>query len=69
MSMKITLIPLSVSSLICPNYRVGCYQRHARPTYTLVSQRKAGQTDRVTVLMEVGGEFKEGAEGKASALE
>ena len=37
----------------------------ARPTHLLVSQRKPGQTDRVTVLMEVGGEFKEGAEGKS----
>jgi len=31
----------------------------AKPTYTLQSQRKPGQADRVTALMEVGGEFKE----------
>ena len=31
----------------------------AKPTYTLLSQRKPGQTDRVAVMMEVGGEFNE----------
>ena len=36
----------------------------AKPTFTLRSRRAAGQTDRVAVLMEVGGEFKERAEGK-----
>lgn len=36
----------------------------AKPTCTLQSERKAGQTDRVTVLVEVGGDFKEGAQGK-----
>jgi hypothetical protein len=38
-----------------------------KPTFTLQSQRKAGQVDKVVVLMEVGGEFKEragGAQGK-----
>ena len=34
-----------------------------KPTFTLHSQRKAGQTDKVVVLMEVGGEFKERADG------
>jgi hypothetical protein len=34
-------------------------------TCSLVSQRKPGQIDRVTVLMEVGGDFKEGTGGKS----
>jgi hypothetical protein len=41
-----------------------CAAAHAdtkdtRITYTLTAEREAGQTDRVTVLMEVGGDFKE----------
>jgi hypothetical protein len=31
----------------------------AKPTYTLLSRRQPGQTDRVAVLIEVGGELKE----------
>jgi hypothetical protein len=31
----------------------------AKPTRMLLSQRKPGDTDRITALMEVGGEFKE----------
>ena len=30
----------------------------ARTTYTLLSQRKPGQTDRVAVVMEVGGDSR-----------
>ncbi|MEN6457421.1 MAG: hypothetical protein ABFC63_00670 [Thermoguttaceae bacterium] len=36
----------------------------AKPTVSLRSRRSAGQTDRVTVLMEVGGDLKERADGK-----
>ena len=39
------------------------FAEDAKPTYTLASQRKSGQTDRVTALMEVGGEFQ-GADEK-----
>ncbi len=35
-----------------------------KPTFTLRSRRATGQTDRVAVLMEVGGEFKARADGK-----
>ena len=38
-----------------------------QPTFALHTQRKAGQIDKVAVVLEVGGEFKErvaGAEGK-----
>jgi hypothetical protein len=38
--------------------------KDARLSHTLVSQREAGQTDRVTVLMEVAGDFKEPPGGK-----
>jgi hypothetical protein len=42
----------------------------AKAVYTLQSQRKSGQTDRITVLMEVGGEFKEQADsrGRGTAM-
>ncbi len=33
----------------------------AKPTFDLQSHRKVGQTDKVVVLMEVSGEFKEKA--------
>jgi len=39
-----------------------------KPTYTLLSQRKPGQTDRVTALMEVGGEFKERGKEQRTAM-
>ncbi len=35
-----------------------------KPSLTLHSRRATGQTDRVAVLMEVGGEFKDRVEGK-----
>ena len=35
-----------------------------RPVYTLRSQRKPGQVDKIVTLLEVGGEFKEGVGGK-----
>lgn len=37
---------------------------NANPVYTLRSQRKPGQVEKVSTLLEVGGEFKERAGGK-----
>jgi hypothetical protein len=40
----------------------------ANPVYTLQRQRKPGQVDKVTTLLEVGGEYKEGIAGKEKRI-
>ncbi len=56
MKIAITLFSCFLSFIQLPAVTVAA---DTGPTYTLKTQRKAGQVDRVTALLEVGGEFKE----------
>ena len=59
--MKHILASLSCLLAFATTTASGGSVAETKPTVTLHSQRKAGQTDKVVVLMEVGGEFKERA--------
>lgn len=57
--MKSTTTAIAYTLLIATFTNLPLQAGTRQPTYTLQSQRSPGQTDKVTVLMEVSGEFKD----------
>ncbi len=62
--MKKTIFTFLYIAYIASFSAAGSFADDAKAPQTLRSERKTGQTDRVAVLMEVGGDFKELVEGK-----